>query len=78
MAALLPEITVHLHRIITLSGLQHLFYDPKLQGRGQGVQQEQKGIAVAIWADEKVVTMKNVRTGETSETTLEKLLGEQK
>ncbi len=39
---------------------------------------EQKGIAIAIWADENVVTMKNVRTGETSETTLEKLLGEQK
>ena len=39
---------------------------------------EQKGIAIAIWADENIVTMKNVRTGETSETTLEKLLGEQK
>lgn len=34
-----------------------------------------KGIPTLIWATEKTVIMKNIQSGETAETTLEKLLG---
>lgn len=34
-----------------------------------------KGIPTLIWAGDETVTMKNIETGETADTTLEKLLG---
>ncbi len=37
---------------------------------------ELKGIAVSIWADGENILMKNMKTGERSETTISRLLGE--
>ena len=37
-----------------------------------------KGIPTMVWAGEEKVVMKNIRTSETAETTIEKLLGTDK